>query len=280
MRKQFLNLGCGDRFHPDWENVDMYPYAPGVRVYDLTKRLPYGDGEFEAVYHSHVLEHFPKKQGVAFIQECHRLLKSGGVIRVAVPDLEQIARLYLESLEKASKGMAGWADNYEWMVMELYDQMVREESCGALIEYLSRNPIPNRDFILQRWGVFAIPLLARFQGESGASQGAPSTANKAWWYVLRNPRKVIRHKLLKMLLSEADWEALEVGRFRRTGEVHMWMYDFYSLGKLLEGAGFQEARKVEAMESRIQGWAAFHLDSDAGGGVYKADSMYVEAVKP
>jgi predicted SAM-dependent methyltransferase len=280
MTKQFLNLGCGDRFHPDWENVDMYPYAPGVRVHDLTKKLPYGDEEFDAVYHSHVLEHFPKKQGVGFIRECHRLLKSGGVIRVAVPDLEQIARLYLESLEKASKGMPGWADNYEWMVMEMYDQCIREDSWGALVEYLSRNPVPNLDFVVQRWGVYSLPLIESIRKAAKVGRSSPGSPRFAWSYVLRNPGTVLRTKLVRLLLGQQDWEALHVGRFRRAGHLHLWMYDSYSLGKLLEKAGFKGPQRVGPVESRIPGWAEFHLDTDPDGQVYKADSMYMEAVKP
>jgi predicted SAM-dependent methyltransferase len=274
-----LNLGCGSRFHPDWENIDMHPYGAGVRVHDLTKRTPYGDETFDVVYHSHVLEHFPKKQALSFLQECRRILKSGGVVRVVVPDLERIARLYIEALEKASNGVPGWAENYEWMVMEMYDQTVREESSGGVTEYFSRNSIPNRDFILLRWGAFAVPYMSKSQGSAISRQGVSPQAKTAWAYVFRNPGKVLRSKLLKLLMGEKDWEALRIGRFRRTGEVHMWMYDFYSLGKLLESAGFNNARRVGPTESRIPNWSSFHLDTEPDGQVYKADSMYMEAVK-
>ncbi len=278
-RPRHLNLGCGSRFHPDWENVDMCPYGPHVRVHDLRNRTPYADATFDVVYHSHVLEHFAKKSAHVFLRECHRILKPGGVIRVAVPDLERIARLYLEAVEKASNGVSAWADNYEWMVMEMYDQTIREESSGGISEYFNRNPIPNREFILQRWGVFAIPFLNKFQENAKSNQDASPRARRAWWYVARNPGKVLHNKLLRLLLDKEDWEALQIGRFRRTGEVHMWMYDSYSLGKLLEKAGFNYPQRVGPTESRIPGWASFHLDTEPDGQVYKADSMYMEAVK-
>ena len=278
-RPRHLNLGCGSRFHPGWENVDMFPHDPCVRVHDLRKRTPYADATFDVVYHSHVLEHFPKNAAHVFLRECHRVLKPGGVIRVAVPDLERIARLYLEALEKASNGVPGWADNYEWIVMEMYDQTIREESSGAVPEYLARNPLPNRDFIIERWGAFAIPFLNRYQGNSEANQNASPQAKTAWGYVIRNPGKVFHSKLLRLLMSQKDWEALRVGRFRRTGEVHMWMYDFYSLRRVLENAGFNNPQRVGPAESRIPDWSSFHLDTEPNGQVYKADSMYMEAVK-
>jgi predicted SAM-dependent methyltransferase len=277
---RYLNLGCGDRFHPEWENVDMYPYAPTVRLHDLTKKLPYRDGEFEAVYHSHVLEHFPRKLGFTFIQECHRLLKPGGVIRVAVPDLEQIARLYLESLEKASNELPGWSDKYDWMVIEMLDQCVREETCGALIEYFNRDPIPNWDFIQKRWGVFAVSALKNLQANRTQRNGMPPSHRKAWGYILRHPRAVFRNKLLKLLLGPNELEALEVARFRRSGEIHLWMYDSFSLARLLEQAGFTNSQRVSASESRLPGWANFCLDTEPDGRVYKADSLYMEAIKP
>jgi predicted SAM-dependent methyltransferase len=53
------------------------------------------------VYYSHLLEHFPKHEAQGFTQECYRVLKPRGIIRVAVPDLERIARMYLQALERA-----------------------------------------------------------------------------------------------------------------------------------------------------------------------------------
>jgi predicted SAM-dependent methyltransferase len=279
MTVHYLNLGCGSRFHPDWENVDFVPAGPSVRVHDLLKPIPYADQSFDVVYHSHVLEHFPREQGLAFLRECYRLLRPGGVIRVAVPDLERIARLYLEALEKATDGIPGWADKYGWMVMEMYDQTVRERSGGGLVEYLNRDPSIDQDFVIQRWGVFAIPMIQAIRANV-VPKSTSSPPAIAWTYVLRNPGKVLRDKLLKLILTKRDWEALLVGRFRRGGEVHMWMYDFYSLGKLLEQAGFRNGQRVGPAESKIPGWSAFHLDTEPDGRTYKADSMYVEALKP
>src|ERR1700676_4603594 len=114
---KYLNVGCGYRFHLAWENVDFQPTGPSVRVCNLRKGIPYPEATFDVVYHSHVLEHFPKSMALGFLRDCHRVLKEGGVIRVVVPDLERIARLYLETLEKASRGDSGWPENYDWMVL-------------------------------------------------------------------------------------------------------------------------------------------------------------------
>src|ERR1017187_8522768 len=94
-----LNLGCGDRLHPDWTNVDIVASGPGVRRCDLVAGIPFAAETFDVVYHSHLLEHLPKQIAPPFLRDCCRVLKRGGVVRVVVPDFEQIARTYLDALE-------------------------------------------------------------------------------------------------------------------------------------------------------------------------------------
>ena len=52
-----MNLGCGRRPHPGWINVDLEESA-GVAAIDFRLPLPSPDDYLEAVYASHVLEHF------------------------------------------------------------------------------------------------------------------------------------------------------------------------------------------------------------------------------
>ncbi len=60
-----------------------------------------------------------------FIGECYRILKPNGIIRVAVPDLEAIAKEYLHALENAKSGTLEDIQNYDWILLELYDQVIR-----------------------------------------------------------------------------------------------------------------------------------------------------------
>jgi SAM-dependent methyltransferase len=275
----YLNLGCGRRFHPGWVNLDFSPVAPDVRAHDLRKGIPYPDGTFDVVYHSHVLEHFPKCTAPTFLLECHRVLRPGGVIRVAVPDLEQIARLYLEALEKASHGIPGWAENYEWMLLEMYDQAVREYSGGSCNGYYSQNPIPNWDFVYGRVGAEAEAALTYIRATWRQNSQTMQFSSKLG-YVLRNPWKFVQNRLLKLLLSKNDYKALQIGRFRRQGEIHQWMYDAYSLARLLRDTGFHNPQRRGAAESQIPNWVQYCLDNEPDGTAYKPDSMYMEALKP
>jgi len=74
-----------------------------------------------------------------------------------------------------------------------------------------------------------------------------------------------------------DPDPSEIGKFRKSGEIHQWMYDRFSLGKLMEKAGFSDIRAVKANESQIPGFETFHLDTNPDGSVRKPDSLFMEA---
>ena len=88
-----------------------------------------------------------------------------------------------------------------------------------------------------------------------------------------------REFLIRRLLG-SEYPLLQLGRFRRGGEVHLWMYDRHSLARLLQEAGFEDPQVVGPSESQIPDWTSYHLDTEPDGIVYKPDSLYMEAVKP
>ena len=252
-----LNIGCGSHFHGDWVNLDVAPRDSAVMPHDVTHHpLPFAEGTFDAVYHSHVLEHLPKSAVPAFLAECLRVLKPGGTLRIAIPDLERICRLYLEFLNRADAGDNDAADRYDWMMLELLDQMVRNESGGEMLRALRRVPLPAEDFIVERIGWEAKGMIAQIRAEAAAAPQAAKPSHPT------------------ALSAEA------IGRFRQSGEVHQWMYDRFSLRRLLTETGFVEAAVTTASDSRIEGFAAYGLDVEAGGQVRKPDSLFVEARKP
>jgi len=292
---KLLNLGCGQRFHPDWVNVDFHSSDPAVMAHDLRQGIPFSGGSFDVVYHSHILEHFPVEAAHGFLVECFRVLKPGGLIRVAVPDLEQIARLYLKSLELARQGDAAWQHHYNWMMIELYDQTAREVSGGNFGRYLSREVVPNIDFVVMRQGKEAERTLAAAEqsrtriraSQTHASGPAPGRGNGRYHAARQKVRRLVelvtspsklRERCVQQLLG-TEYSLLQLGRFRRSGEIHQWMYDSYSLGQALVKAGFTGPCRTSAAESRMAGWVSFSLDTEPDGTVYKPDSLYMEAVK-
>lgn len=279
-----LNLGCGSRFHPAWTNVDLAQTGGSVIGYDLSKRVPFPDDEFEVVYHSHLLEHFPEAQALPFLRECHRVLKSGGIIRIAVPDLESIARIYLQALEEAAQGSAEWQHHYDWIMLELYDQAVREHPGGEMAVYLLQDRMPNKEFVLRRIGMEGRRVVqgAQRTRRSRSSQAAqkPTVVRLLRGFHRRLFDPSFRREFLIRRLLGSEYPLLQLGRFRRGGEVHLWMYDRHSLARLLQEAGFEDPQVVGPSESQIPDWTSYHLDTEPDGIVYKPDSLYMEAVKP
>jgi predicted SAM-dependent methyltransferase len=280
--KEYLNLGCGKRTHHEWTNVDFVATTPDVVAANLTEGVPFADGSFDAVYHSHVLEHFSKNQAPAFLQECFRVLRPQGVIRIAVPDLEQIVRSYIFALEQAASGSLEAAANYDWLMLELFDQTVREYPGGNMAAYLFQENILNESFILKRSGTEAKKLI-----EAGHSQKYLASPPPHWLKdILRSVRQLVidpsyrQDAILKLFLGSSDYRSLQIGRFRQGGEIHQWMYDRFSLTHGLQQCGFKEATQRTAHESFIDNWISFHLDTEPDGAIYKPDSIYFEAIKP
>ncbi len=280
---KLVNLGCGQRFHSAWTNIDFSSNNDNVIAHNLLKGIPFADQSFDVIYHSHVLEHFPRSQADFFIRECYRVLQHKGVLRIAIPDLEQIVKTYLIALEQASLGSKEWIENYEWMLLEMYDQVVRNRSGGSMAEYFVREKLDNQGFVLERCGLEAEQLL-----ESGRKIWELRQTNskdnkfkiliKQVYKTIRYPER-LRDFFLRVLLGK-EFESLQIGRFRQSGEIHQWMYDRYSLSKLLRECGFEQITQRSASDSFIPNWTSYNLDTEPDGSIYKPDSLYMEAIKP
>ena len=92
-----LHLGCGLQVFPGWDNLDIDPRKPGVIKQDLTKPLVYPDNSVDFIYNEHFIEHITDDQGTLFLNECFRVLKKGGYLRISCPDLELHVQDYVNN---------------------------------------------------------------------------------------------------------------------------------------------------------------------------------------
>lgn len=83
-----LYVGCGNVRMKDWVNIDIAPELSPNLVHDASKPFPYMDNSIDFIYSEHFIEHLTVKDGVAFFKEAHRMLKPGGVMRVATFDMD------------------------------------------------------------------------------------------------------------------------------------------------------------------------------------------------
>lgn len=278
---KFLNLGCGFHYSnlPEWTNIDFVSSGKRVISHNLLDGIPFNDETFDLVYHSHVLEHFSKEDGKNFIMECFRVLKPAGIIRIAVPDLEKIVRNYLKFLEF---GLSNPDDkmeraNYEWMLLEMYDQTVRNFSGGDMGKYLFQETIINEKFVFDRLGEEAKGIRNKFLYSKSNNN---STKNLVDSKTQKKLLPILKLKIKAYLLQRwnIDENALAVGKFRKGGEIHQWMYDRYSLTNLLKQADGKNIQITNAFTSFINNWSSYNIDGKDGV-TRKPDSLFIEAVK-
>jgi predicted SAM-dependent methyltransferase len=123
-----INVGCGQTPTPGWRNFDnspslrlasiavlpdllhrlgllnraQYQFMRFARDHqieygDATKGLPVGEASVDVLYSSHMLEHLDRREASEFLREAYRILRPGGILRIAVPDLERQIAEYQES---------------------------------------------------------------------------------------------------------------------------------------------------------------------------------------
>lgn len=103
-----LHLGCGEKEFPGWFHVDAldYPHVDHRGPVDDLSFIE--DAQVSLIYASHVLEHFGRFEYMDVLREWRRVLKPGGILRLAVPDFAAASRLYLSgSLPRGLEDLRG-----------------------------------------------------------------------------------------------------------------------------------------------------------------------------
>ena len=89
-----LHLGCGKIRLPDFINIDL-AHLPSVDIVHDVMRLPmFHNDMVDLIYACHVLEYFDREEAKIVLTEWYRVLRIGGILRLAVPDFKAITRAY------------------------------------------------------------------------------------------------------------------------------------------------------------------------------------------
>ena len=275
---KLLNIGCGSAFHTTWINIDLVAASPAVQAHDIRKNLPYSNNYFDACYSSHMIEHLTLEESHQVIAETFRVLKPQGIFRVVVPDLEVVAKKYLYALEQVKSGDLQAEPNYDWMMLELYDQAARSFSGGEMGRYLDNCNIKNKEFVLARIGSEAQKYWQSKEiSEQKSIWDKLKSKNLAW--LLKKLRIAIARNLVILMAGKEAQNAFDEGLFRNTGEIHRWMYDRFSLQRMLTQVGFVDIHCCQANESKILDFNTYELDV-FDGLVKRPDSLFIEGIKP
>lgn len=278
-----VNIGCGWITHPAWLNVDMNPTNPTVKPLSPDGGIPLGSNLATACYSSHVLEHIPRRAAAGFILEQKRVLQSGGIIRVVLPDLQFLCREYLAELEACVAAERPPSFRYQHTVAELLDQLVRTHHECRLMDLWKETPPVDRDWVATRVGYVAEQVLPRLTTQMSS---APLALGKNRSSPMRLAAKAFA-RLQEMAAAGAVWaiggsrlhDAYQSGLYRSRGEIHQWMYDELALQQLLADCGFIDIVRRRLGDSDIPGWSGFDLEIRDGREL-KPHSLVMEARKP
>ena len=91
---QRLNLGCGPHPAEGWVNADVKPAAGVQLVGDIRDGLQLPDGSMDVVVAIHFLQDLPWPDIPKALAEMRRVLKPGGTLRLALPDLDRAIDAY------------------------------------------------------------------------------------------------------------------------------------------------------------------------------------------
>lgn len=271
LNPEYINIACGDSYIDGWRNFDYAPHSSAVTRANLLSKLPLADSEAEVVYSSHFIEHIPRDLLASFLSECFRIIKSGGRLRLVLPDLEEMCGAYLSARGR------GEHDKADFLILEMLDQCVRVEIGGELGDFYARlqsSPAQHGEmieFVRKRTG-------HEFQSISSSMKGD-------WGRVFENPAQILGkferlycRAILALLPSAFRRQNVSFGS---VGERHTWIYDFHTISQHLKQAGFVHIERVTSSTSNIVDFPFYPLDVTREGQPRKGlESMYIEARKP
>ena len=138
-----INMGCGKRnFGKDWIHIDKanYPHIDHQDIFDF----PYEN--VDLIYASHIIEYFDRIEVLALLKAWKKKLKANGILRLAVPDFQNIAKLYLSEQYSLESFLGPLYGKMELNNSTIYHRTVYDfNSLKKLLQELGFNNISKWD---------------------------------------------------------------------------------------------------------------------------------------
>jgi len=171
MEKRYLHIECGNNILPlPFENLDARPLE-GVDHVSEAFPLPFEDNTFDLVYSSHVLEHFEKAKTQEVVNEWVRILKPGGILRLSVPSLENLIKIYqksgdMEYIIGPLMGGQTYPQNYHYNMFDTkrLTEYLENAGCEAIHPWDYRRTSHSKFFDFSQATTWEIPISLNLEG--------------------------------------------------------------------------------------------------------------------
>ena len=88
-RGLLVNVACGPQAVDGFLNIDLFPARPDVLRWDCRRGRPLSEGSARGIKIEHFVEHLETREELPLVlNACHRALAPGGVLRIAVRDVD------------------------------------------------------------------------------------------------------------------------------------------------------------------------------------------------
>jgi predicted SAM-dependent methyltransferase len=145
-----LHLCCGDKKLPGYLGVDIrQEVAPDILA--SVDNLSLIEKEsVEEIYFCHGLEHIPSNGAASCLLGLKRILKVGGILRLALPDFEALAKLYvadfcsLDEIKPAIYGAQDYSESFHYASWDIRSLSAILKRCGfdEIKRYLAPDFLP------------------------------------------------------------------------------------------------------------------------------------------
>jgi predicted SAM-dependent methyltransferase len=108
-RVRKLHIGCGKNLLSEWLNMDHCPIFRDALFLDARRPFSFSDHTFHYIFSEHMIEHISYNDGLKMLNECQRILRPFGKIRISTPDLSFILGLYENEKTVLQREYLKWA---------------------------------------------------------------------------------------------------------------------------------------------------------------------------
>ena len=156
-----LNIGCGEHIKEGWLNVDLLP-RKGAYYLDASQPFPFVDESFRYVFSEHLFEHLSYEGGKNMLHEVYRVLRPGGILRLAMPTMDFLQKLLATPEDRKTMEYVNWSlSHYN---PEIHKEFPSETACDAVSIFVNR--------FIHQWGhqmVYGVRALTSLLYHAGFS---------------------------------------------------------------------------------------------------------------